>query len=276
VNEDRPDENISKAAATAATAALGLSGKNAIVTGASRGIGEGIARAFTNLGVNIVGVGRNFPEDWSNRFSSSPARVRKLVGDVTDPMTAKAALETCLDSFGKIDILVNNAGIVIGTDILNLKFQDWDRQMDTNVKACVYFAKTVAPEMIRQGGGGSIINISSVAADLYEGGLLAYATTKGAIASFTRGLAMDLAPHAITVNAVAPGWVNTQMGAGSLTPEQLAKVNERIPLGRVASVGDIAGTVVFLASGLSRYITGQTITVDGGQTVYGTIKGIQY
>ena len=119
------------------------------------------------------------------------------------------------------------------------------------------------------------MNISSVAATLVEAGLLAYATTKGRDYQFHERACHRPAPHGITANAIAPGWVRTQMGAAQFTDKQLAVVNERIPLGRIASTDEIAGNAVFLLSGLSRYITGQVITVDGGETCEGTIKGIE-
>jgi 3-oxoacyl-[acyl-carrier protein] reductase len=258
-----------------AAALLDLKGKSAIVTGASRGIGEAILRYLADLGVGVVGVGRNFPSDWWNKIPNQE-NVAVEIGDVTDPKTAQSALQTCLKKFGKVDILVNNAGIAFATTIINLKMEEWNRLMDTNVTGFVHFCREVAPEMVNQKRGGSIVNISSVAATMVEAGLLAYATTKGAIISFTKGLAIDLAPHGITANAIAPGWVRTQMGAAQFTDKQLAVVNERIPLGRIASTDEIAGTAVFLCSGLSRYITGQVITVDGGETCEGTIKGIEY
>jgi 3-oxoacyl-[acyl-carrier protein] reductase len=258
-----------------ATSVLDLMGKSAIVTGTSRGIGEAILRSLADLGVGVVGVGRNFPADWWNNIPNRE-NVAIEVGDITDPKTAQNALKTCLNKFGKVDMLVNNAGIAQATNIVGLKMEDWNKLMDTNVTGYVYFCKEVVPEMVKQKEGGSIVNISSVAATLVEAGLLAYATTKGAIISFTRGLAIDLAPHRITANAIAPGWVRTQMGAAQFTEKQLSVVNERIPLGRIASPDEIAGTVVFLCSGLSRYITGQVITVDGGETCEGTIKGIEY
>jgi 3-oxoacyl-[acyl-carrier protein] reductase len=253
---------------------LGLEGKNAIVTGASRGIGEAIARRLVSAGVCVVGVGRTFPATWESQFQDAK-KISQLVGDVTDPGTAEKALKSCLDKFGGIDILVNNAGIVISTGILNLNLEDWDKLIDTNLKSFVYFSRTVAPELVKR-KGGRIVNISSVASDFYESGLLGYTTTKGAINSFTKGLAVDLAPYNITVNSVAPGWVNTLMGAGSLPKDKLKPVLERIPLGRVASTDEIADVVVFLCSDLSRYMTGQTVIVDGGETIEGTIKGVQY
>lgn len=254
---------------------LGLDGKSAIVTGASRGIGEAIARALVKVGVGVVGVGRTFSNSWETQFAAKDKIVR-IVGDVTDPATAQNALKTCVDNFGGIDILVNNAGIVISTDIANLNMEDWEKTMDTNLSGVVHFCRTVVPEMIRQKKGGKIVNVSSVAADYHENGLLAYVTSKGAVNSFTKGLAVDLAPHGITVNAIAPGWVSTTMGAGSLSKEKLAPVLERIPLGHIASTDEIASAILFLCSDLSRYMTGHVMVVDGGETIEGTVKGIQY
>ena len=168
---------------------LGLKGKNAIVTGASRGIGEAVARSLVDLGVGVVGVGRTFPPAWDGQFSQ-PEKAVKVVGDVSDPETAESALKMCLDKFGSVEILVNNAGIVINTGILDLNMEDWDRQMDTNLKSFVYFCRAVAPQMVKQKSGGRIVNISSVAASFFESGLLAYSTTKGAIISLTRGLSI--------------------------------------------------------------------------------------
>jgi NAD(P)-dependent dehydrogenase (short-subunit alcohol dehydrogenase family) len=253
---------------------LGLEGKSAIVTGASRGIGEAIARALVEADVNVVGVGRTFPANWESQFQDQQ-KISRLVGDVCDPRTADSAVRQCLDNFGNVNILVNNAGIVVNTGILDLNVEDWDRTIETNLKGMLYFSRAVAPELVKQ-KSGRVVNVSSVAADYYESGLLAYTTSKGAVNSFTRALAVDLAPHHVTVNAVAPGWVNTTMGAGSLPKEKLLPVLERIPLGHVASTDEIAGVVLFLCSDLSRYMTGQIVAADGGETIEGTIKGIQY
>jgi 3-oxoacyl-[acyl-carrier protein] reductase len=254
---------------------LGLEGKNAIVTGASRGIGESIARVLVGAGVRVIGVGRTFPTNWEAQFQDQNW-ISRFVGDVSDPSTADSALKTCIDKFGSIDILVNNAGIVISTNIDKLDLADWDKTMDINVKGSVHFCRAAAPEMIKRKKGGRIVNVSSVAAEFYESGLLAYTTTKGAINSFTRGLAIDLAPYNITVNAISPGWVNTTMGAGAMSTDQLKPVIERIPLRHIASTDEIADVVLFLCSNLSRYMTGQIVVVDGGETIEGTIKGVQY
>jgi NAD(P)-dependent dehydrogenase (short-subunit alcohol dehydrogenase family) len=253
---------------------LGLSGKSAIVTGASRGIGFAITKALTELGVNVVGVGRKFPENWVKSFQNGKAL--PLQADVSKFESAEKAVEVCLDKFGKIDILVNNAGIVAGGTILDLKMEDWDRVMSTNLAGYLHFARVVAADMVNRSIDGRIVNVSSTAGIYPESGLLAYSTTKGAIITFTRSLAIDLARHHIRVNSVAPGWVDTQMGTGSLNKEQIELVKKRIPLGHIGLPYEIAGSVVFLASDLSRYMTGQTIVVDGGQTSDATIPGIVY
>jgi NAD(P)-dependent dehydrogenase (short-subunit alcohol dehydrogenase family) len=197
-------------------------------------------------------------------------------GDVADTQTAERALKTCLDNFGRIDILVNNAGMVIGGSILDLEVKDWERQMKVNLDGHMNFCKVVAREMVSRKTPGRIINMASTAADYYEVGLITYSATKGAIVSFTKGLAVDLAKHKILVNAISPGWVDTQMGTGNLKPGQLEIVERRIPLGRVAQPADIAGVAVFLASNLCTHMTGQSLLVDGGQTIDATIQGVQY
>ena len=209
-------------------------------------------------------------QKFSRARKSSEDHRRRLRPELTDD-----ALKSSLDKFGSVEILVNNAGVVINTGILDMKMADWDRQMDTNVKSFIHFCRAVTPEMVKK-KSGRIVNISSVAANFFESGLLAYSTTKGAINSMTKGLAIDLAQYNVTVNAVAPGWVDTQMGFGSVPTDKRGVVLEHIPLGHAASTDEIAGAVVFLCSDLSRYMTGQTIIVDGGQTTDGTIKGIQY
>jgi len=253
---------------------LGLAGKSAIVTGASRGIGEAVTKVLVDLGVNVVGVARSFPRDWIERFGRES--VASVAGDVAEIETAEKSLQTCLEKFSQIDILVNNAGIVVGGTILDTKIDDWDRQMDVNLKGHFNFSKVVAPEMVKRKTRGRIVNVSSTAALYYENGLLAYSATKGAIMSFTRALAVDLAPHGILANAVAPGWTDTQMGTGNLKSGQRELVNARIPVGHIAAPSEIADIVAFLASDMCRHMIGQMLIVDGGQTIDATISGIQY
>jgi len=260
---------------SSAEKALGLRGKSAIVTGASRGIGEAVIKILVSLGVRVVGVSRNFPEDWTERFGRES--VMAVKGDVADLNTANVALRTCLDRFGdRVDILVNNAGMVIAGTILDTKVDDWDRQMDVNLRGHLNFSQIVSREMVRKKTRGRIVNVSSTAALYYENGLLAYSATKGAIMSLTRAMAVDLAPYGILVNAVAPGWTDTLMGTGSLKEGQREIVNRRIPVGHIASPSEMAGIVAFLASVMCRHMTGQMLIADGGQTIDATIAGIQY
>ena len=254
---------------------LGLEGKSAIVTGASRGIGLAIARQLVSVGVGVIGVGRTFPANWEAQFQDQN-KISRLVGDISEPLTAGYALNACLEKFGRIDFLINNAGIVINSSITDSDLANWDEVMEVNLKGIVRMCRAIVPELIRRKNGGRIVNVSSVAAEFYESGLLAYTTSKGAVNSFTKALAVDLAPHGVTVNAIAPGWVNTTMGAGSMTEEKLKPVLERIPLKHIASTDEIADVVLFLCSNLSRYMTGEVVVVDGGETIEGTIKGVSY
>ncbi len=253
---------------------LGLKGKNAIVTGASRGIGAAVVGALTQLEVNVVGVGRKFDPDWSKTVANG--RGIELKADVGTPEAAEDALKLCLGSFGRLDILVNNAGIVVGGSILDFRQEDWQEVLRVNVTGYLNFARVASREMVAKKTHGRIVNVASTAGISAESGLMAYGVTKGAILALTKSMAVDLAPHRITVNSIAPGWTDTQMGTGSLNKKQIETVSKGIPLGHIASPHEIAGAIVFLASDLSSYMTGGMIVVDGGQTSDITIEGIQY
>ena len=253
---------------------LGLKGKNAIVTGASRGIGASVVKALTQLEANVVGVGRRFDQDWSQSVASG--RGIELKADVGTLETAETALKLCLDRFGKLDILVNNAGIVVGGSILDYSQESWLEVSRVNVVGYLNFARVASREMVAKKTPGKIVNVASTAGLSAESGLMAYGATKGAILALTKSMAVDLAPYRINVNSIAPGWTDTQMGTGSLNKSQIEKVNKGIPLGHIASPDEIAGAIIFLCSDLSSYMTGSTIVADGGQTSNITIEGIQY
>ncbi len=254
---------------------LGLSEKSAIVTGAGGGIGSAITRALLDFGANVVGVDQKFAEDWPGPSHKDQQHTLSLVGDVSKTETAENTLSACLKKFGKLDILVNNAGIITGGSVLNLKMEGWKRIMDVNLGGYLNFARIAALEMTK-GNQGRIVNTSSVDGIFAEPGILAYSSSKGAIIMLTKCMAIELAPHNITVNSIAPGWVDTPMGTGVLNPQQIAMVNRRIPLGHIASPDEIANAVIFLASDLSKYMTGQTIVVDGGLTSDISIPGLEY
>jgi NAD(P)-dependent dehydrogenase (short-subunit alcohol dehydrogenase family) len=256
------------------TKLFGLSGKSAVVTGATSGIGRETARLLAGLGVSIVAVGRTFRDDWSQW--AAPSQLVKFKADVSEPSKAKEAVAACIENFGKIDILVNNAGMIKGGSILDFKKEDWDRIMDVNLGGYRDFTRAAAEAMIGAKVDGRIVNVASIDGIEAEPGVLAYSASKGAIIMFTRCVALELAPYGIRVNAIAPGWVDTPMGTGVLDPKSRAIVDKKIPLGYIAPPEEIAKSVVFLVSDLARYMTGAIMVADGGLTMDISIPGLTY
>jgi NAD(P)-dependent dehydrogenase (short-subunit alcohol dehydrogenase family) len=257
-----------------ATELLGLKGKSAVVTGATSGIGRETTRLLSNLGTNVVAVGRTFRDDWSTWGGTG--KVIKFQADVSDPTRAEEAVSTCVEKFGKIDILVNNAGMIKGGSILDFKKEDWDRIMEVNLGGYRNFAKAAAMTMTRAKTEGRIVNVASVDGLEAEPGVLAYSASKGAIMMLTRCIALELAPYGIRVNAIAPGWVDTPMGTGVLDAKSRIVVDKKIPLGYIAPPEEIARSVIFLASDLARYMTGAVMVADGGLTIDISIPGLTY
>jgi len=196
---------------------LGISGKAAIVTGAAGGIGNAVTKLLSSLEVNIVGVDLKFPPDWESNSKNS---VTSLVGDVSKPECAEEAVRVCKQTYGGVHILVNNAGIMIGGSIFDLKMNNWSRTMEVNLQGYLNFAKAVVPEMVNSKMKGRIVNTSSIDGIFAEPGILAYSAAKAAIIILTKCLAIELARHQITVNSVAPGWVDTPMATSVLAKEQ--------------------------------------------------------
>jgi NAD(P)-dependent dehydrogenase (short-subunit alcohol dehydrogenase family) len=249
---------------------LGLSGKSAVVTGAGRGIGEAETKLLSKLGVNVVAVDLKFGE-----AAQYGERIVKLEADVASQDSASRAVELCLKQFGKIDILVNNAAVNIGGSILDYKPDDWERVMAVNVGGYRNFARAAATEMKRN-RSGRIVNTASVDGIMAETGILAYSASKGAIIIMTKCMASELAPFGITVNAIAPGWCDTIGGTGMLDAQSRKLVEQRIPLGHIAQTEEIARGTVFLASDLSKYMTGHVMVVDGGLTIDINIPNLKY
>lgn len=253
---------------------LGLSGKNAIVTGAGRGIGKATVTLLSALRVNVVAIDKEF--EARTRVSVHRDNIVRLVADVADPNCAKAAVKRCVEQFGTVDVLVNNAAVNLGGALLDSNDREWDRVFEVNLKGYRNFAMTVAKFMIKKKIEGKIVNISSVDGIMAEPGILSYSASKGAIIAFTKCLAVELAPYGIRVNSVAPGWCDTPGGTGGLTPKSRKSVIMRIPLRYIAPPDEIARTIVFLASDLSRYLTGSIILADGGLTSDISIPGLVY
>jgi NAD(P)-dependent dehydrogenase (short-subunit alcohol dehydrogenase family) len=250
-----------------------LDGKTALVTGGGRGLGEYMAQAFAAAGANVVVCSRKLEacEGVADGIRAHGGRAIALPCDVADPTEIGEVVGRTLDEFGTIDVLVNNSGATWGAPAEEMPLEKFDHVMNVNVRGVFLMSQAVGRHMIDRGDGGTIINISSVAA--FTGGkpgalqVVGYSASKGAVVSMSRDLAGSWAQHGIRVNCIAPGWFPTKMSRGVLE-----KAGDRllasIPLGRYGEPQDIQGVALFLASPASAYVTGQTIIVDGGQTIW--------
>lgn len=244
-----------------------LSGKTAIVTGASRGIGAAIAHRLCEVGANVTVCSRS-KESVSKIESALKEKgytVNAMAADVSLKTDVEALVGETIAQFSQIDILVNNAGITRDMLLMRLKDEDWDAVLQTNLTGTMYCSREVLRPMIRQ-KSGRIINISSVVGLMGNVGQASYAAAKAGIIGLTKTIAKEVGTRGITVNAIAPGFITTDMTAK--IPEDLQnKILELIPLQNFGIPEDIADAVCFLASDAARYITGQTIQVDGGMVM---------
>ena len=253
---------------------ISLTGKTAVITGGSRGIGAAVVKLFAAAGANVVfNYFRSPRAARAVREEASRAGVEAVAlrADVRRMGDAKRLISTAVRRFGRLDILVANAGIwnVREAPIERMSEREWDEMMETNLKGVYTVIHFAAEQMIRQ-KSGRIIAISSTAGQRGEAFHSHYGATKGGIISLVKGLSTELAPHKIYVNAVAPGWVDTDMSRPVLrTRRELKKVLATIPLGRVATAEEIAGPILFLASDLSNFITGEILNVNGGAVLVG-------
>ena len=242
-----------------------LKGKTAVITGGVRGIGKAIALAFVEKGVNVALCYRG-NEDAAKITEEEIKKLKGNVvlfkGDVKNPNFAKEVIEATKETFGSIDILVNNAGITRDRLIIKMSQEDFTEVIDTNLSGSYYFLKACAEVMVKQ-RSGSIINLSSIVGVNGNSGQSNYSASKAGIIGLTKSAAKELGRRGITVNAIAPGFIETDM-TDVLTVEKKAALLNGIPLGRVGNTKDIANLAVFLASDEASYITGQVIGVDGG------------
>lgn len=248
-----------------------LTGKTALVTGGARGIGAACARLLAQAGVD-VGIGyRSRAEEAEAvvaELSGFGVRAFAYQGDLATRAANEAFVATAVERFGRIDIFVGNAGIWPDAPIPVQELDDdrWHRTVATNLDGMFFGARAVLPHMPN---GGRLVFISSTAGQRGEAGHADYAASKGAMISFVKSLAVELAPRDITVNSVAPGWVDTEAVTRPFSAEGRARIEANIPLGRVASPMDIAGPVLFLASPLARHVTGEILNVNGGSVLCG-------
>jgi len=242
----------------------GVAGRVALVTGASQGIGRACALALAAGGVQVALAARQEEKlaALAKEIEAAGGQAAGFRMDVSNEEEVKSAVKAVIDRFGKIDILVNNAGITKDTLLLRMKRADWDSVMQTNLSGAFFCTQAVTSSMLRQ-RWGRIINITSVFGETGQAGQANYAASKAGLIGFTKAVARELASRNITVNAVAPGYIETAMTEG-LAPELKAKVNEMIPLGRAGTDAEVAHAVAFLASEEAAYITGHVLNVNGG------------
>jgi len=247
---------------------INLSGKTALVTGGARGIGEAISRTFAVAGAKVVidfNKSGERAENLRDELRSKGYDSEIFQADVSQPAQVEGLFQFIRNSCGRLDILVNNAGIVHDSLLLATDISDWDKVHDLNLRG-VFLATRMATELMVPKHSGKIVNIASIAALHCPRGQTNYASSKGGMISFTRACAVELAPKGIQVNAVLPGVIETAMSA-RVRKRAGKALFERIPAQRCGSPQDVANVVLFLASELSDYITGQAIPVDGGLSV---------
>jgi 3-oxoacyl-[acyl-carrier protein] reductase len=246
-----------------------LEGEVAIVTGAGRGIGEAIATRLAADGARIAAISRsisNAERTAATLNAATPGCATPYAVDVADHAAVRALCETILADLGRVDILVNNAGITRDGLSMRMPIEDWDDVIDTNLKGAFNFIQALERSMIKQ-RSGRIINISSVIGLMGNAGQANYAASKAGLFGLTRSVARELATRGITANAIAPGFIETDMT--NALPESIRTgILGQIPLGRFGAPADVAHAVAFLASDQAAYITGQILTVDGGMVMH--------
>jgi len=252
-----------------------LTGKTAIVTGTSRGLGQYFARALAKAGADLVITSRDLSRltEFKQEIESYGRKALPVQLDVLSQSDIDNMVKMAMKTYGKIDILVNNAGMNIRKPTTEISQQDWDTVLQTNLKGSFFCAQAVAKEMIKR-NYGRIINIGSCTCVFGMEGIVPYTASRGGVLQMSRGLAAEWGKFGITVNVLAPGWFRTAQNEVLYeNKEWLGYITDRIPLNRPGKPNDLDGTVIFLASDASEYITGQIILVDGGFTT-GATKAI--
>lgn len=242
-----------------------LDGKVALITGGSRGIGKGIVELFVKEGADVAFTYLSNPElanALASELSKTGRKVMALQSDAANTTAAQAAVDQVVAAWGRLDVLVNNAGITKDQLVMRLSEADWDAVMSTNLKSVFNMTKAATRPMLKQ-KSGSIINMSSVVGVQGNAGQSNYAASKAGIIGFTKSMAQELGSRNIRSNAIAPGFITTEM-TGALDPKVVEGWAKDIPVGRPGTVQDVANACLFFASDLSAYVTGQTLNVCGG------------
>jgi 3-oxoacyl-[acyl-carrier protein] reductase len=242
-----------------------LENKKALVTGALRGIGKAITDLFIAEGAEIWGLDYKTPDDLSSRIEEAKGKLHWIMADLSELKAVEGVIETALKESGGFDILVNNAGITKDNLSFRMSLGDFQKVIDVNLTASFIIARTVAADMIRR-RAGSIVNMASVVGLHGNGGQVNYAASKAGLIGMTKSLAKETASRGVRVNAVAPGFIASDMTA-AMPAEAREKMADLIPLKRPGQPEDVANVVLFLASEMSSYITGEVIAVDGGMFI---------
>lgn len=243
---------------------IDLREKNALVTGSTRGIGRAIAEALSGSGARVAVVGRDLARA-EEAAAAIGNNAKGFAADVSDTAAVTKLVADVEGAFGSIDILVNNAGITRDNLVMRLKDEDWDAVIDANLRGAFATIRAVSRGMMKR-RSGRIVNVASIVGIIGNKGQANYAASKGGLIALTKSVAKELASRNILVNAVAPGFIDTEMTA-AMTPEARTALGQQIPLERLGTPADVASAVTFLASDHASYITGQVFVVDGGMVM---------
>lgn len=242
-----------------------LQNKVALITGARRGIGRAIALEYARNGADCILWARSAPEELAEEIRAMGRKATAVAVDVADTAAVEAAMKDAVKEYGKIDVLVNNAGVTDDSLLIRMKLEQWQRVIDTNLTGVFNTCKALVRPMLKA-ESGRIINITSVVGQTGNAGQANYAASKAGVIGFTKSLAKELGSRGITVNAIAPGFITTDMTA-VLSEEAKTAIQSEIPLGAMGEAEDIAHCAVYLASDGARYVTGQVLNVDGGMVM---------